>query len=446
VVPTSDDTIAAIATAPGRGAVAIVRMSGPRAFDIGAACVSPWPLAARRATRVTVRTAGSGTIVDHALATAFPSPHSFTGEDVVEISAHGGAVAPTRVLAALVQAGARPATPGEFTRRAVLRGKLELLQAEALGDLIDAPTSFLHDAALAQLSGTLVTRIAALRDALIELDALLSYDIDFPEEDEGPIGPARITAAAENAVTELDRLLGTLPAARIGREGAVVVFAGVPNSGKSSLFNALLGEARAIVTEHAGTTRDAIDALVDGDPYPLRLVDTAGLRDAADPIERMGVEVSTRWLARADLVLICGATGADRAVAAASVQDVAALRVCTMNDLSSADDRNADVSVSARTGDGLADLRGAIARAIVERYPKPAAGVPIILRARHESALRVARDELSEFRSVWGAGALPATVAAVHVRSAVHALDELIGAVDVEDVLARLFERFCVGK
>ncbi len=445
---TADDTIAAIATAPGRGAVAMLRVSGPRAFELGAACLSPWPLVPRRSTLVTVRAPGSGEVVDRALATAFPGPHSYTGEDVIEVSTHGGAVAPARVLAAFTRAGARPAVAGEFTRRAVLLGKLDLLQAEALGDLIDAPTSFLHRAALLQLSGALTTRIATLRDALLELEALLAYDIDFPEEDDGPVASARITGAADNAKAELDRLLGTLPAARLGREGAVVVFAGVPNTGKSSLFNALLGEARAIVTPHAGTTRDAIDALVEAEPYPWRLVDTAGLRDSADPVERLGVEVSTHWLARADVALVCGVTAQERDTAIAALgrgSAAAVLRVHTMSDVArpAAD---ADVAVSATTGDGLPELRAAIAGILLRRHPQPLSGTPFILRARHESALAQARDELSLFMGAWSARDVPATIAAVHVRAAVHALEVLIGAVDAEDVLARLFERFCVGK
>jgi tRNA modification GTPase len=222
----------------------------------------------------------------------------------------------------------------------------------------------------------------------------------------------------------------------------------VPNVGKSSLFNALLGESRAIVTPHAGTTRDAIDALIEGDPYPIRLVDTAGLREATDPVERLGVEVSTHWLVRADIVLACGRSPEERDAAAkvvSGVSDASVLRVRTMSDAASGS-TGADVAVSATTGDGLTALRAAISHALSARYPRPAAHVPLILRARHETALAAARGELREFLSAWTTNAVPATVAAVHVRAAIHALDDLIGAVDVDDVLARVFERFCVGK
>jgi tRNA modification GTPase len=442
------DTIAAIATAPGRSAVATIRVSGSAAFAIGAACITPWPLTPRRATLVAVRAHDTGETVDRVLATTFPAPRSFTGEDVLEVSTHGGAIAPTNVLRALVRAGARPAEPGEFTRRALLHGKLDLIQAEALGDLIDAPTSFVHRAALDQLSGALTRRIAAIREALLELEALLAYDIDFPEEDEGPVAPARIFDAAAHARLEIDTLLRTLPAARIAREGAVVVLAGLPNTGKSSLFNALIGEQRAIVTEHAGTTRDAIDALIESEPYAFRLIDTAGLRDTTDAIERMGVEVSTRWLARADVVLVCGPSAASRQATVQAIGPTGAslMQVRTMCDLIADTVDDTDVAVSAQTGEGIELLHALLSERLLTRYPLPAANTPIILRARHEAALMAARDELDAFSAAWSSERLPSTVAAIHVRAAVGALDGLIGAIDIEDVLSRLFERFCVGK
>jgi tRNA modification GTPase len=442
------DTIAAIATPPGRGALAIVRVSGSATLALGAECVSPWPLKPRRATLASVRHPGSGEMIDQVVCVAYAAPESFTGDDTIEIYCHGGAVAPSLVLEAFVRAGARPAAPGEFTRRAVLQGKLELLQAEAIGDLIDAPTGFVHRAALAQIGGALSARIQSLRNALLDLEALLAYDIDFPEEDDGPVAATRITQAATSVQHELGELLATLPAARLGREGATVVLAGVPNSGKSSLFNMLLGEQRAIVTEHAGTTRDAIDALIEADPYPWRIVDTAGLRDTADPIERLGVEVSTRWLAVADVVLACGCTTQERAAAVTAIggdSPASVVRVQTMSDRG-LNGEDADVHVSALSGAGADTLRAAIRAAIERRHPPPRAATPLILRARHEAALRTADEELQQFLTAWNAGALPATVAAVHVRAALHALDELIGAVDVDDVLARVFERFCVGK
>jgi tRNA modification GTPase len=366
---------------------------------------------------------------------------------VLEVSTHGGSLTPTNVLRAFVRAGARPAEPGEFTRRALLNGKLDLLQAEAVADVIDAPSGLLHRTALAQLSGALTTRVAALRETMLELEASLAYDIDFPDEDDGPIAASRITSLGEQATDEMDRLLATLPVAQLARAGAAVILAGVPNAGKSSLFNALLGEARAIVTEHPGTTRDAIDVVIEGDPYPWRLVDTAGLREPNDPVERLGVEVSSRWLARADVVLLCGPTTESRAAAEAAIAGrsrAAIVPVHTMADLSPPPE--GVVGVSAVTGSGLDELRQTVNGALLARHPMPPADIPVIVRERHTAALSTARAELQSFLDAWTAGSLPAPVAATHVRAALHALDTLIGAVGIDDILGRVFSRFCVGK
>jgi len=281
------DTIVAIASPPGRGAVAVIRLSGPKAFTIAGKHVRNWQQQPRVA-HLSDFFDGEQRL-DEVLITAFPGPHSYTGEDVVEISTHGGYVVPSSVVAALITSGARQATAGEFTRRAVLNGKLDLLQAEAIGDLIDASSRAMQDAALAQLDGGLSRRLGALRNQLLELEALIAYDVDFPEEDDGPISRDRIENAIKTVLTSLDGLLATVPAGEVVREGAIVVIAGPPNVGKSSLFNALLGRSRAIVTEIAGTTRDALEAVIDGGTWPLRLVDTAGLRQTTDRIERLGI-------------------------------------------------------------------------------------------------------------------------------------------------------------
>ena len=267
LLPGDDDTIVAAATAPGRGAVALIRMSGARAITIaralgafGGACGAP-PVA--RLQHLCTLHHPDGTTLDQALVTVFPAPRSYTGEDVVELATHGGLVSPVIVMAACVAAGAREALPGEFTRRAVLNGRMDLLQAEAVADLIDARTRAMQQQALQQLDGGLSRRLLALRDEVIHLEALLAYDIDFPEEDDGPIAPARIATAAQALHTALEALLRTAPQGAMVRDGVLVVIAGPPNAGKSSLFNALLGPSRAIVTPIPGTTRDAIEALLD---------------------------------------------------------------------------------------------------------------------------------------------------------------------------------------
>ena len=260
----------------------MVRLSGPEALGIAARIGVPRDVQPRHVTRVALFTPGSvggaeaGAPLDEALATYFPAPHSFTGEHVVELSLHGGSYVTATVLAALATAGARPALPGEFTERAVRHGKLDLLQAEAIADLIDARSRATHRAALRQLSGALSLRLHALREALLAVEALIAYDLDFPEEDDGPQPRARAVAAADDVVAALTALGATLPAAELGRDGVAVVLAGAPNAGKSSLLNALVGDARAIVSEQPGTTRDPNEVLVYPHPSPLRLVDTAG--------------------------------------------------------------------------------------------------------------------------------------------------------------------------
>ena len=477
--PLFDDTIAAISTPPGRGAIALVRVSGPRAFDVAARVVRPWPLEPRHATLAAVHHPGTGELLERPLVTAFEEGRSYTGEPTVEIATHGGVLAPNAVLRALVAAGARLALPGEFTRRAVLNGRLDLLQAEAVADLIDARSGASHRQALDQLDGALSRRVSALRDGVLEVEALLAYDIDFPEEDEGPVSRERVALAAAGVREAIEALLATAPAGELVREGALVVIAGPPNAGKSSLFNALLGRARALVTEIPGTTRDAIEAAVEGRRFPLRLVDTAGLRDTSDVVERLGIEVAERWVRDAHLVLCCGESEADVATTIERVRSLGARRVLGVRTKSDLGDRSrlsalgsslgprdaraSDAShgsvaesrepraesilaVSAEIGTGLVELLTSAESIIADETGTPEPHVPVLTRERHRQALAAARDEMREFERAWAGGGLPASVAAVHVRAAAGALEELIGVVEVEDVLGRVFATFCVGK
>jgi len=447
-LPGGDDTIVALATAAGRGAIAVIRLSGARAIDIARA-LGASGLQPRRATRVALRQP-NGEPLDDALITWFAAPRSYTGDEVVEIATHGGHVVTTLVLAACVAAGARPATPGEFTRRAVLNGRMDLVQAEAVADLIDARTTAMHRQALSQLDGGLSRRLLALRDDVIHLEALIAYDIDFPEEDDGPIAPARIKKAAESLRDALRALMHTAPQAAVLRDGVLVVIAGPPNAGKSSLFNALLGESRALVTPIAGTTRDAIESVLDRAPLPLRFVDTAGLRDTADEIERLGIEVSTRYLGQAQVVLACGACAADIEATTsviASRTDGIVIPVFTKADLDSPGADGPGLRVSAETGQGLQDVLEAIDRAAMAGLVAlPAGDDVLVTRERHRAGLATAYEELSEFLLAWESGALPAPVAAVHLYAARESLSDLIGVVDTEDVLDRVFREFCIGK
>lgn len=453
------DTIAAVATPPGRGALAVVRLSGRDAHAIARAALDRWPATPRSAV-VTYARSMEGELVDQAVVIRYDAPASFTGEDSVELITHGGLVVPTTVLAALLARGARLATPGEFTRRAVLNGKLDVLQAEATGDLVDADSRAAQTIALHQLDGGLSRRILWLREQLIGLEALIAYDIDFPEEDEGPIPPSRIAAAADGIIGALERLLETASTGELVREGALVVLAGAPNVGKSSLFNALLGQSRAIVTDIPGTTRDAIEAVIDTPRLPLRLVDTAGIRESTDAVERIGVEVSASYVARAAVVLACGDTPRamseiGTALHGRTTAPIIAVRTKADLDRPSAQaliearastGARAAIAVSAETGEGLRELLEAITRAIASGDVGMAVDAPILTHERHRWAVARALDEARLFREDWSTGRVPVTIAAVHLREAVMTLEELVGAVDVEDVLDELFRRFCVGK
>lgn len=441
----TDDAIAAIATPPGRGAIAIVRLSGDRAHEVAQRHITPWPAKDRQATLCTI-VDGQGTELDRALVTRFSKPRSFTGEDMVEIATHGGGVVPVLVVAALIESGVRDAFPGEFTRRAVLNGKLDLIQAEAIGDLVDANSRAMHRMALQQLDGGLSRRITTLREMIIGLEALIAYDIDFPEEDDGPISRDRVAHAIDELLCQLDQLLATVPTGELLRVGAVIVIAGAPNVGKSSLFNALLGAQRAIVTDIPGTTRDAIEAILDIGPWPVRLVDTAGLRDTEDTVEQLGIEVSTKYLASADVVLACGDSDAQVLETIGDIVGMTAAAIIHVRTKGDVGQSEIAVQVSALTGDGIPTLLEAVEMALTTRHGPLAVDAPILTRERHRYIVGIARGEIDAFRRVWGEGHLPASVAAVHLRAAVHALEEMIGTVDVEDVLDRLFGTFCIGK
>lgn len=445
------DTIAAISTAVGRGAIAVVRMSGPAAHEIAKSVVTRWPKIPRQATLTTLYDPTDGERVDQGLITRFDAPQSYTGEQMVEISGHGGIVAPMAVLRLLLRAGAREARAGEFTQRAVLRGKVDLLQAEGIGELVDARTEAHRRIALSHVEGSLSIVLAQLQQRMLELEALLAYELDFPEEDDGPLPRMRVYGAAQDILSTLEKLLATAALGQIAKIGATVVIAGLPNAGKSSLFNALAGEQRAIVTEHPGTTRDALEVVLDDGRIPLRLIDTAGLRDTNDSIEQLGIEVSLRHLANADVVLACGERKEDIEETIQRVQSTSIkarlLRVRTKADRypnALVNEQEIVVSVIQRLG--LAELVEEVRCAVEARLGEIEPSLPIITRARQQVALERARDEIREFTTVWTEETLPGIVAAVHVRSAVHALYELIGRIDTDAILGAVFERFCVGK
>ncbi|HWA16392.1 MAG TPA: tRNA modification GTPase, partial [Gemmatimonadales bacterium] len=391
------DPIVALATPPGRSAVAVIRLSGDGAFAVAAEVIRNFRADPPREARLASFLDRDGAVLDKGLYLAFRGPKSETGEDMVEFHTHGGHLVPTRVLAAIEAAGARPAAAGEFTRRAVLNGKIDLIQAEAIGDLVEAESAAQGKAAIRQLDGGLSRRILALRTQLVELLALLSYSIDFPEEDDGPVDTSRIERVRQDVADAIARLLATAPMAERVRRGALVVLAGPPNAGKSSLFNALLGSDRALVTEIAGTTRDAIEAHADVLGWPVRLVDTAGLGETVDQIDALGQEMSRRYLAAADLVLLCDDTQMGPQMGPQIMQmapisldnDPRVLKVLTKSDLHPESSvKSVDsVDVSSLTGEGLDRLRTMIAQRLFADGVALADLEPALTRERHRIAL-----------------------------------------------------------
>jgi tRNA modification GTPase len=464
VLPGASDTIVAQATVGARSALAIIRLSGPAAHRIGAALLTPWRSTPRVAYLSRLRDPLSRREIDRGIVTVYAAPASYTGEDMIELSLHGGEVGPALAMNALLASGARSALPGELTRRALLNGKLDLLQAEAIADLIDARSRAMYDVALTQLAGHLSTRLSALRNEIIEVEALLAYDVDFPEEDNGPVAASRIEQAARAVLASINALLATANTGEMIRRGAAVVIAGAPNAGKSSLFNALVGTQRAIVTDIPGTTRDALEAMIDIAQWPVRLVDTAGLRMSSDMVERLGIEVAEQHVKDAAIVLVCGDNVDSLSMAIDAVRRLTTaplIAVSTKSDahgisavasaalvaLHGATAKIGYVAVSARTADGLAALAERIVE-ILERDREPlSSNNPVLTRERHRVALAGARLEVASFLERWeGKNKLPATVAAVHLHSARGYLEELVGVLDVEDVLDRVFSSFCVGK
>jgi tRNA modification GTPase len=406
--------------------------------------------------RCTVRDA-SGEILDIALAVFFPGPHSFTGEDVVEIHLHGNPLVVETVVRAACAAGAAPAEPGEFSRRAFHRGKLDLTQAEGLCDLIAARTEAAARSALRQMRGGIREEIVPLRERLLSLLTLQEAAIDFAEEDDVPaITSLQLAERVSNMVGRLEELLRSYEAGRRLRDGATVVIAGVANVGKSRLLNRLAGEERAIVTETPGTTRDYLHADVPIGGVPVTLIDTAGLRETADPVEREGVRRSREIVAAADLVLFVldgsrAASPGDH-TAYEEVAQRTHLVLLNKSDLAAAEEgsgfdgagKRGVLRLSAKTGEGIGDLVAAVAREVAPAEGATRAQAPLT-RARQRLAVERALSALSRASAAAAAG-LPLEFPAADVREAAGALAELLGEVAPEEVLDAIFGSFCIGK
>jgi len=460
----TSDTIVAIATPPGRGGIGVVRLSGAEAHRIACALISrAEPLLPRHATFAVVgcaREAGSHSsasgvatnAIDQVVATYFPAPHSYTGEDVVELSAHGSPVVLSTMVGAAAVAGARLAEPGEFTLRAFLNGRIDLPQAEAVADLIDAVTPLQARAAFDQLNGTLTRRIADIEDALFDLVARLEASVDFPDEGYHFIDPGALAAAIGGIRQRTAMLLAESSRGRLVREGLQVVIVGKPNVGKSSVFNSLAGAARAIVTDIPGTTRDLVTEVVDIHGLGVTLVDTAGLRPTRDAIEAEGVARSKLAFAAADLILVvldCSRPldGDDRDSVS---QTTDSNRLIVINKVDAPavwfdPELNHGVRISAATGQGFDELRRRIAAALdVELL----ADRPAITNIRHIALVERADEALARALAAAAApgGALPEEFVLADLQDARSAFEEISGRRTSDDVLAHIFSRFCVGK
>jgi tRNA modification GTPase len=453
----ADDTIVAIATPLGRGGLGVIRISGPRALEIGTCLTDRTaPLAPRQATFTQVRWGDTTDLVDgdaardEAIVTWFPAPKSYTGDDVVEISAHGAPVVLHGILALAIRRGARLARPGEFTLRAFLNGKRDLVRAEAVADLIDAATPLQARMAYDQLQGTLTGRIQQIDLALLDLLAKLEASIDFPDEGYKFITPVEAAAQLAAIVAEIDNLLADADRGRLIREGATVVIVGRPNAGKSSIFNMLLGQDRAIVTAVPGTTRDLVSERVDIEGIPVTLVDTAGARDTTEIVEREGVARGKRARAIADVLLVVLDSSepltADDHDVLAQTSGQPRIVVANKADLPTRcfpAARESLVFVSTLEGRGCGDLRAALARALGAGEARLDAAS--ISNVRHIGLLREARGSVSSAHAA-AAVATPEEFVVADLIRARRSLAEMSGASADDDVLNRIFERFCVGK
>ena len=457
------DTIAAIATGHSPTAIGIVRVSGEGCFALcdkvfRAANGRPFSEQPSHKMAFGEMLDARGRVIDQGLAVRFPGPHSYTGEDSAEFHCHGSPVVLRELLDALFAAGARQAKAGEFTQRAFLNGRLDLTQAEAVIDLIDAETAAAARNAAAQLDGGLRRVLEPIQDALLDITSRFYAVVDYPDEDIEDIRPEQVAEALSSAEAQLTALLATCQRGKVLKSGVRTAIVGRPNAGKSSLLNALAGYERAIVTDIPGTTRDTVEESVLCGGVPLRLIDTAGIRDTADIVEQKGVERSRKALGSADLVLavVDGSlplTAEDLEVlrlAAESPRWIAVFSKCDLWDtrarsvgIVGSPAPAASVTLSSVTGEGLDELEAAVAALFPAGDPKEAGS--LLTDQRQEEAARRARDAVRRARQALESGLTPDAVL-TDAEEALDTLGELTGRTAREEIVSRIFDRFCVGK
>jgi len=456
-----EDTIAAVATPPGEGGVAIVRMSGPQAEQIAGKIFSRanrknGALRSHTLHHGAVRDPKTGEVLDEVLLALMRKPRSYTGEDVAEINCHGGPLLTRRILQLVLSCGARHADPGEFTKRAFLNGRLDLAQAEAVLDVIQARTETGMKLAVQQMHGGLSKWVTGLREELLDILAQVEAAIDFPEEDIELLQREELVQKIVNLREKIAGIVSSYEWGRLFREGAKVCIAGRPNVGKSSLLNALLGEERVIVAAMPGTTRDVIEESVNLGGLPVILWDTAGIRESDDPVESAGIEFSRRRLEAADvtLVVLDGSTdlNAEDALILNAVNGKKGLLVINKSDLpqrldaaliaAEAGTDKESVFVSARDGKGIGELKNALRELLLDTPTEPEV---VLTNLRHKAALEKSIDGLNASIRAIRSGMAPDLVM-VDLAEAKDGLAEVIGSVFHDDILEHIFTKFCVGK
>lgn len=449
---THTDTICAISTPPGIGGIAVARVAGPRAIEITDALWHGKPLAATPAytARVGTITEPDGTTLDQAVATVYRAPHSFTGDDIVEIAVHGSRYVQRRLIALLSDAGCRVADPGEFTRRAFMAGKLDLAQAEAVADVIASSSRAAHRIAISQLNGTFSRRLADLRQQLIDLAALLELELDFSEEDVEFASRTRLVTLATTLQTEIRRLLDSYNGGRAIKEGIPVAIVGPANVGKSSLLNRLLDDDRAIVSDIPGTTRDTIEETLHIGDYLFRFIDTAGIRTTDDPVEQLGITRSLHARARARILLSLSTTPPSSAPwpeqSEGSPSAPITIHIINKTDLTPATPIPAGaIGISAKTGAGIDHLRTLLTDAAQKLTASTDGESDIITNARHAQALADAAESTARVIDGLTSGLAPDLVAQ-DLRQTIAHLGSITGAVTSTDILTTIFSRFCIGK
>lgn len=441
----SSEVIAAVVTPPGVGAVAMIRMSGSNAFVVAEKLLkrfSTSDVKPRLAVRDDVL-AASGELLDDVIVVSYEGPRSFTGENVVEIACHGGLYLTQALLQRCLECGARMAEGGEFSMRAFMNGKMDLTQAEAIMDLISAQTDLAARAAREQLSGNLGDAVASMREEIISLTAHVEAYIDFPEEDIAPEVGEELQNSFRRLEETVEGLLGTARRGRLLREGARVAIVGAPNAGKSSLLNALLGYERALVSSQAGTTRDTVEEVLDFGGIPVRLIDTAGLREAGGEIERAGMERARLSIEQADLTieLVDGSQPVGERFAEE------ALLVLSKSDLgehSTWEDQDV-LRISVATEKGIEELRELVATLLLKDDGPQKIGTLVAINGRHQECLRRSLHFLQESRKMLVCGDEPEFVS-LPLREALEAVGEIAGKIETEEILGSIFSQFCIGK